>query len=198
MALILDEPRTASCIALTNSSLYCINKNNLVDIIKKKPEFAVNLISRFRDKLSSINNKLISKHREEPGIASFQDSGGEILSNNTLRFKKNAIIFRESDKGKSGYIIKSGQVKLVRMNRVQKKETILAVLSVGEMFGELALLGDNTRIATALSDDDDTELISFDEKNFYHMIYNDIDFCLKIMKICCQRIKEMNDKIGGC
>lgn len=196
MALILNTPRTASCRALTNCRLVRLTNDNLIEIIMKKPEFAVNLISRFRERLVNVNSKLVAIAKEKSVLGKVDDSGGEIVSRNSLSFRKGTIIFQEGDKGKTGYVIKSGKVRLVKLNRVQKKETEIAVLEPGEIFGELALIQPGDRTATAISDCDSTELIAFDEKNFNHMLYNDHDFCLKILRICCQRIKDMNEKLG--
>ncbi|MDD5091701.1 MAG: cyclic nucleotide-binding domain-containing protein, partial [Candidatus Wallbacteria bacterium] len=109
-------------------------------------------------------------------------------------FCKGTVIFREFEPGKMGYIVNKGQVRLVKLNPFLKEESTLAILGPGEIFGELALLGSSKRIATAIADTDDTELLMFDEQNFVAMLQNNPDFCMKILRICCKRIKEMDDR----
>jgi len=195
MALIMDSRRTAGARAVVYTEMYSLTKKNLMEIISKRPEFAVRLILIFRERLKNINNRVFSlkiKHNLK-----FQDMREyeEVVKSSRRLFKKGTIIFREFEKGKVGYIIKKGRVRLVKLNPILHQESELTTLGEGEIFGELALLGSNQRIATAISDSDDTQLIVYDEENFQSMLYHDIDFAMKILRICCSRIKNMNEKV---
>lgn len=68
----------------------------------------------------------------------------------TIMYKKkypvNEIIFKEGDIGKAVFIIKSGEVIITKSG---KEEKILSKLSSGDFFGEMALLEEMTRSATA-------------------------------------------------
>lgn len=61
-------------------------------------------------------------------------------------YSPDEIIFREGDPGAGMYIIETGRVDIVR----EPDKHILAELNDGEFFGELALLDDSPRTATAL------------------------------------------------
>ena len=71
-------------------------------------------------------------------------------------------IFSEGDRGDRAYLIQSGSVDIV------KNEMPLATLNAGELFGEMALIDDKPRMATALAQTDVTVVIisrdSFNEK----------------------------------
>lgn len=60
-------------------------------------------------------------------------------------FKKGDIIFREGDSGDDFYLVVSGEVSI----SVGKKE--VALLKQGAVFGEMAMLDDSFRTATATS-----------------------------------------------
>ncbi|MDD2717104.1 MAG: cyclic nucleotide-binding domain-containing protein [Candidatus Wallbacteria bacterium] len=195
MALILNSPRTAGARAVMASELYVMTRANLYEIIEKKPEFAVKLIMIFRERLKNVNNKLVAIKLKKMKVPSIQDYTEQQKSSQKL-FKKGTIIFRELDAGRFGYIIQKGRVKLVKLNPFLKEETTLALLGPGEIFGELSLLSGQKRIATAVSDAEDTQLLMFDEENFESLLTHDLQFCLKIMKISCMRIKEMDEKFG--
>ncbi|MDH5435196.1 MAG: EAL domain-containing protein [Gammaproteobacteria bacterium] len=67
-------------------------------------------------------------------------------------FRAGDIIFKESDSGRCAYIIKRGRVEIATEDNGDK--IILAELSSGELFGEMAIIDDSPRWATARAIDD--------------------------------------------
>lgn len=65
-------------------------------------------------------------------------------------FEAREIIFRQGDRGDRLYIIVDGEVEVVRESG-KSGEEILACLGPGECFGEMALVSDSARMATARS-----------------------------------------------
>ena len=65
-------------------------------------------------------------------------------------FEAEEIIFEEGDRGDRLYIIVDGEVEVVRRTR-GGTDDVLAVLGPGECFGEMALVSDRPRSATARS-----------------------------------------------
>jgi NADH dehydrogenase len=57
------------------------------------------------------------------------------------------VIFQQGDRGDRLYVIVEGEVEVVREDA--GRETVLARLGPGECFGEMALVSDNPRMATA-------------------------------------------------
>jgi CRP/FNR family transcriptional regulator, cyclic AMP receptor protein len=69
----------------------------------------------------------------------------------TRRFAKDEHVFREGDPGSHLYVIKSGQVKIVRVVAAGS-EIVFAVVGPGEVFGELSLFEpDGERSADAIA-----------------------------------------------
>ena len=66
---------------------------------------------------------------------------------------KGEVIFQEGDPGERMYVILEGKVKLGQSSS-DGRESLLAILGPGEMFGELSLFdpGQRTSTATALTD----------------------------------------------
>ena len=64
------------------------------------------------------------------------------------RFRRNEVIFHQGDPGDSLHIVASGAVKIV-LPSAEGEEAIIATLRPGDFFGELALLDDAPRSATA-------------------------------------------------
>jgi CRP/FNR family cyclic AMP-dependent transcriptional regulator len=64
-------------------------------------------------------------------------------------FNPDEVIFFEHEPGDSFYLIQSGQVKIVRiMGDIEK---ILDILNPGEFFGEMAILEETARSASAIT-----------------------------------------------
>jgi CRP-like cAMP-binding protein len=68
-------------------------------------------------------------------------------------------VFVETEPGAGMYVIRSGHVDVVLQNRSENR-MLLAELEPGDFFGEMALLGDTSRSATAVARER-SELIGF-------------------------------------
>jgi CRP-like cAMP-binding protein len=62
-------------------------------------------------------------------------------------FKPGDILFREGDTGSEMYVIQSGKVRISR--DIQGEDRALALLGPGEFLGEMAILNQKPRGATA-------------------------------------------------
>lgn len=78
-------------------------------------------------------------------------------------FAADHVIFEEGDTGDKMYIIKRGQVQVLRDN------TIVAVLSDNQFFGEMALVSDEPRNAT-LKTVTDVEVLTLDKEDFRRLL----------------------------
>lgn len=71
----------------------------------------------------------------------------------TREFEAGEVIFRKGDAGAELYVILSGKVE------IRDNGHVLALLDKGDMFGEMALSGDQTRSATAAAADTTSTLV---------------------------------------
>ncbi len=76
-----------------------------------------------------------------------------VFSSNTTSFSAGSVIFRQGYPGDHAYIIKSGEVAIIKEHDDGTREQ-LAILKSGEMFGEIAVMDEVARTATAQANTD--------------------------------------------
>lgn len=103
-------------------------------------------------------------------------------------YKKSEIIFKENSVGDDMYIICSGKVKLTTRNK--ERELLLDMLGPREFFGEMALVDASPRSATAIAEEDDTQLVVLNQARFLYLVSQQPPFALYIMEGLCHRLKE--------
>jgi CRP/FNR family cyclic AMP-dependent transcriptional regulator len=116
------------------------------------------------------------------------------LSKFRQSYRKSEVIFKEGSIGSEMYLIYSGRVLLsVKQNETQ--EVPLAVFNPGDFFGEMALVDDSPRSATASAVEDDTELIVMDRARFLFMVRQQPEFALSLMHTLCRRLRDMDKRL---
>jgi CRP/FNR family cyclic AMP-dependent transcriptional regulator len=116
------------------------------------------------------------------------------LSKFRKSYRKSEVIFEEGSTGSEMYLIHSGRVLLsVRQNETQ--EVPLVVLNPGDFFGEMALVDDSPRSATASAVEDNTELIVMDRARFLFMVRQQPEFALSLMHTLCRRLRDMDKRL---
>ena len=83
--------------------------------------------------------------------------------------QKSEVIFEEGTTGSEMYLIRSGRVQLSVRNN-DNQQVPLVVLNPGDFFGEMALVDDSPRSATASAVEDNTELVVIDRARFLFMV----------------------------
>ena len=87
--------------------------------------------------------------------------------------------FREGEDADELFVIKSGYVQIQIGNR------IMAELTADSIFGEMALIDDEPRSATAVAITD-VELVPVSEKQFLFLVSQTPYFALKVMRVLAQ------------
>jgi CRP/FNR family transcriptional regulator, cyclic AMP receptor protein len=118
-------------------------------------------------------------------------SFGVLTGNNveTRFFKAGTIIFHQGDAASEMFVIKSGEVRIQLGNRA------LAELKADSIFGEMALIDDEPRSASAIAITD-VELVPVTEKQFLFMVGQTPYFALKVMRVLAQRLRATSKTFG--
>ena len=113
----------------------------------------------------------------------------EALSRFARELHPGEILFREGEPGDSMYVMQTGRVQITK--NVSNGERILATLGAGEFFGEMAILNDHPRTATAVvTDDGPAKVLVIDRKRFEQMILNNREITLRLIKKLASRLES--------
>ncbi|MBN1499625.1 MAG: Crp/Fnr family transcriptional regulator [Spirochaetes bacterium] len=99
-------------------------------------------------------------------------------------YKDNEMIFCENEYGEELYIIQSGQVKITK---IVDEEVLLAVLKPGDIFGEMAILDNRPRSASAISFGEVT-LMAINKNNFENMVKSQPQLATRLMQLLSERV----------
>ena len=102
-------------------------------------------------------------------------------------FKTGDIICCEYEPGDDFYLIQSGRVRITKV--VSDKEKTLDILQSGDIFGEMAILEQQPRSATALAEDEVKTLV-FNRQNFELLLKSNPEIAIKLLKTFTKRIYD--------
>jgi CRP/FNR family cyclic AMP-dependent transcriptional regulator len=108
-------------------------------------------------------------------------------------YPKNQIIFHKGDEGSNLYIIKKGSARVI-LPSPQGEEVILAILTAGEIIGELSFIDGKNRSAT-VEVLEDTEMLLLSRHDFFNFLSKRFDAVLRILAILTQRLRETDNLI---
>ncbi|KAJ0407956.1 hypothetical protein ATCC90586_001984 [Pythium insidiosum] len=134
MALMLNEPRQANCIAVGSVDCYVMDRAQFTKLLGPLRS----LIDR---------QMRIRVLRSVPLLSSLTDDELDILAHalNVVSFEDNATIIKEGDAGDTFFMISDGKVS------VRKSGFEIMQLRSGEFFGERALLANEPRAADCVA-----------------------------------------------
>ncbi len=99
-------------------------------------------------------------------------------------YPDNTMLFSEYEPGNELYIIQSGKVKITK---IVDQEVLLAVLKGGDIFGEMALLDNKPRSASAISFGD-VNVLAINKSNFEGMVQAQPQLATRLIQLLSERI----------
>ncbi len=111
-------------------------------------------------------------------------------ADNFIKFKSGDVIFKEGDPGTEMYVVRSGTIDL----RIGDKT--LDTLGEEETFGEMALIDQRPRSASAVAASD-CEIVPVDSKRFLFLVQQTPNFALLMLKIMANRLRNMDNYVSG-
>lgn len=121
-----------------------------------------------------------------------EDIQAQLFARFGRKFPAGTVLFHEGDHGEEMYIIQSGRVKISK--RIRGVEKTLATLEKGEFFGEMAILNDKPRSATAETVAE-SEMLVIDRKTFESLLRSNIEISIRFIKRLAERLREADEQM---
>jgi CRP-like cAMP-binding protein len=107
-------------------------------------------------------------------------------------FPKGTVLFREGELGRDMFIIQKGKVQVRK--KVGTTEKVLAELSDGEFFGEMALLMGMDRSAT-VEVIENSKILVVSPDTFESLLKGNIEIALKMLKKMASRLRASDERL---
>ncbi len=109
-----------------------------------------------------------------------------------VEYSPNDIIFCEFEPGNEFYFIQKGRVKIVKI--INNTERTMDILEDGDVFGEMAILEQQPRSATAVAMDH-LRLLKFHRDNFDALLQGNPQLAYKLLVIFSKRIYDAKRRL---
>jgi len=110
------------------------------------------------------------------------------------RVEKGNVLFYQGEQGSTLYLIIKGKVKVVLIGD-SGKELVLAILKKGDFLGEMSIIEDEVRSATAIALEP-TVFLTIDKENFLSFLTKNPKAMLGVLKELSKRLRNADEKIG--
>jgi CRP-like cAMP-binding protein len=107
---------------------------------------------------------------------------------NAVAYPAGQAVFRDGEHGDHMYAVLSGSVEIMIRGKC------VEIVETGGVFGEMALVDDRVRAASAVVKTD-ASLVEIDKKRFLFLVQQNPFFALQIMTIMSQRLRRMGQEL---
>jgi len=194
MAAITGQPRSATAVARNACRVISLDGKQFVQAIQKAPEFVLMLmgimINRLRltdamlgmtrslpDWAGNSESRVFDKKMTDEVVAAFR-------SRPPQRYPSSRVIMKEGDSGVFMYLVLQGRVAISIQSHIVEK------VGSGGLFGEMALIDESARAATATAETD-CVLLSINRNDFLTLVRTKPGFAVSLLKAIAERLRFM-------
>ena len=197
MASINQLPRTATAVARSPCSVISLTEKQFQGALAKSPQFAIMLmaiiINRLRETSAKVTAGAAPQAEEHWNKAAVFDR--KLLADLEREFEDkpaalhplNKVIMKEGDLGVFMYIVREGMISVAIGDKLVEK------IGPGGVFGEMALVDQSPRAATATAETD-CVLLAINRTDFLDLVKTKPDFTLSLLKALSERLRFMTSK----
>lgn len=198
MAAISDAPRSATAMAKSACRVIALDDKQFKTALQQKPEFALMLLGMMIMRLRILIGRLArlqalqgapdpreSRVFDKSMLSALARGLGEA---GTTRFQRGQLIFREGQTGLLMFVVQEGRVAL------SIGEGVVQRVGPGGVFGEMALVDQSPRAATATADDD-CVLLGLNRAVFLNLVKSNPEFGASLLAAMAERVRYMASKL---
>jgi CRP-like cAMP-binding protein len=134
------------------------------------------------------------EQKTEIAIHVYEDNLKFKANGMTRTYPKDSLFFSESEPGDELFIIQKGSVKITKI--VDNNEVLLAILKPGDIFGEMALLEDRLRSASAIAHEE-CVVIVVNKANFETMAKSQPQIAVRLTTLLAERIWSLYRQLAS-
>ena len=108
----------------------------------------------------------------------------------TINFSAGEAILRRGEVGDVMYVVMEGEAEILLGGRV------VHVAGPGTLLGELSLIDRSPGSADVVAKTA-CRLVAIDERRFRFLVQQTPNFALDVMKVIAERLRAMNQRVGG-
>jgi CRP/FNR family cyclic AMP-dependent transcriptional regulator len=199
MAVISERPRSATATAKTACLTYSLSASELQTAIGRNPEFALMLMSVMFERVRFVAARIAA--RKMPALAAARESPvfdaqqlaqfeAALPRAAIVKYQSGQSVMKEGQSGMYMYIVKSGRVFIT------KGDKVLEGVSPGGIFGEMALVDQSPRVASATADSY-SELLAVDRNSLLEAVKKQPSFAMAMLRSVADRLRHMNSHLGS-
>ncbi|MDX2220256.1 MAG: cyclic nucleotide-binding domain-containing protein [Burkholderiales bacterium] len=199
MAVVNDSPRSATATAKTDCVALALDAQQFQTAIQRMPEFALMLMSVMFDRLRLVAARLAARKaraedRAREGSLFDKRMLDELLlklDNPTrVRVPAEKVIMREGEAGMTMYVVLSGRMG------ISVRGTLVESVGEGGTFGEMALVDQSPRTASAFAQVD-SELLAINRNVLMTLVKEHPGFSAALLRAVADRLRYMNSLLAG-
>jgi CRP-like cAMP-binding protein len=194
MASISQLPRTATATARTACSVISLDEKQFGNAIGKSPEFALMLmniiISRLRETIVRLSGGGALSEKDRWNKATvfdrklLEDLQRELEDKPAAHHPMNKVIMKEGEKGMFMYVVLEGVVAVAIDGKIVEK------VGPGGVFGEMALVDQSPRAASATAETD-CSLLTVNRNDFLALVKSRPEFGVTLLKSVAERMRHL-------
>ena len=187
--------RSATAVVKTDCNAYSLDTEELQNALSRTPEFALMLMSVMFDRLRFVVARLATRKlapsRDVPREAAIFDGAAlasleqKLERATTMRYLAGKPIMNEGDSGTSMYIVLDGLVAISIKGKVVER------LAAGGTFGEMALVDQSPRTASAVAETE-SALLAINRATLIALVKAEPAVGLTMLRSVAARLRHMN------
>jgi CRP/FNR family transcriptional regulator, cyclic AMP receptor protein len=195
MAAITHQPRSASAVARTPCRVLSLDSRQFQRAIQQTPEFGLMLmnlmINRLRLTVSMLSmTRSLPDWRGAPETKVFDDRLLAALTRalqerTPLHYPVHKVIMKEDEGGIFMYVVLKGRVAISVGSQVVER------IGPGGVFGEMALIDQSTRAASAVAETD-CVLLPVNRADFLDLIKSRPEIGMSLLRAIAERLRYMD------